>query len=174
MKSELKTSSQAASSHIREVYYHPYAPPGPSHSGWLPNAFDGGTSARAIPIHSSPLRPSANQKASPLDKLRTWLLSQEHDTERRAAINVMISHCRQQMVEIDQIKEAETCTMLTGMGCKFGIIKAVQGKIHDFKTWYKRDLEITREEQEEAAARSLAELASGVSGGEQDDGFWED
>jgi hypothetical protein len=46
----------------------------------------------------------------------------------------MISHCRQQMVEIDQIKEAETCIMLTGIGCKFGIIKAVQGKIYDFKT----------------------------------------
>ena len=64
--------------------------------------------------------------------------------------------------------------MLTGIRCKFSIIKAVQGKIHNFKTWYKRDLEITCEEQEEAAARSLAELASKVSEGEQDDGFQED
>jgi hypothetical protein len=86
----------------------------------------------------------------------------------------MISYCRQQMVKIDQIKEAETCTMLTSMGCKFGIIKAVQGKIHDFKTWYKRDLKITCEEQEEAVACSLAELASRVSEGEQDNSFWED
>jgi hypothetical protein len=46
----------------------------------------------------------------------------------------MISHCRQQMVKIDQIKEAETYIMFISIGCKFSIIKVVQEKIYDFKT----------------------------------------
>jgi hypothetical protein len=87
-----------------------------------------------IPIYSSLLCPSANQKASSLNKLQTWLLSQKHDTERQAVINVIISHCHQQIVKIDQIKETETYTMLTGIRYKFGIIKVVQEKIYDFKT----------------------------------------
>jgi hypothetical protein len=99
------------------------------------------------------------------------LLSQEQDTDRRAAINEMIAHCRQQMVEIDQIKETETCTMLTSLGCRFGIVKAVQGQIHDFKIWYKRDLEIAQEEANEAAARSLAQLADQD---DLDDEFFDD
>jgi 2-C-methyl-D-erythritol 4-phosphate cytidylyltransferase len=99
------------------------------------------------------------------------LLSQEQDTDRRAAINEMIAYCRQQMVEIDQIKETETCTMLTSLGCRFGIVKAVQGQIHDFKIWYKRDLEIAQEEANEAAARSLAQLADQD---DLDDEFFDD
>jgi hypothetical protein len=53
------------------------------------------------------------------------LLSQEQETERRDVINEIIIHCRRQMVEIDQLKDTETCTMLTGFGCKYGVVKAV-------------------------------------------------
>jgi hypothetical protein len=99
------------------------------------------------------------------------LLSQEQEKERRDAINEIIIHCRRQMVEIDQLKDTETCTMLTGLGCKYGVVKAVQGKIHDFKIWYKLDLEIAREEAEDAASQSLLQLAGKEEIG---DSFWDD
>jgi hypothetical protein len=88
------------------------------------------------------------------------LLSQEQDTDRRAAINEIIAYCRQQMVKIDQIKKTKTCTILISLGCRFGIVKAVQRQIYDFKIWYKQDLEIAQEKANKAAARSLAQLAN--------------
>jgi hypothetical protein len=50
-------------------------------------------------------------------------------------------------------------------------VKAVQGKIHDFKIWYKLDLEIAWEEAEDAASQSLLQLAGKEEIG---DSFWDD
>jgi hypothetical protein len=132
LKLELETSSQATSSLSQEVYIHTHST-ALSHLKWPQHSLNGASQACAIPIYSSPLRPSANQKAHSLDKLRTWLLSQEREKERCDAINEIIIHCRRQIVKIDQLKNTKTCTMLTGLGCKYGVIKTVQGKIHDFK-----------------------------------------
>jgi hypothetical protein len=79
---------------------------------------------RAISIYSSLLHPFASHKASLLNKLRTWLLSQKHKTECQATINIMISHYRQQMIKINQIKKVKTYIMLISIKCKFNIIKA--------------------------------------------------